>query len=567
MDIEKNKTIKNRRGLALKLLAAIIVIVAVVSVASIWVGRSIYWDDITKHYDTMAKQVAKSVEGVFTQQEFEEWGDLACRSVHGEDVSTQIEEITSSERYQEVKRLTENLCRSIEANDIYVVYYDTSVLDDYTPEGFEEGTWTPFCYLMDTYVVPEEQFPMGSGSVCDPDFRYQMKEYYEKGEDPEETIITYFTDKYILTGLHTVSYGNGGVAIVGVEMPIPTLESDMGEFVKKIVLIDLIVAAVLIILFTILMTFLIARPIRKVSGEAARFVDDNANVSEILGRIKTHDEIQTLSESLLSLEHGIRDYIENLTTVTAEKERYQTELNVAARMQADTLTSDFDIRKELTLYATMTPAREMGGDFYDYFAIDDDHVGIVMADVSGKGIPAAMFMIVAKTLLKVRSTAGGTPAQMMYDVNNTLCMDNPFELFVTVWFAILTVSTGELVCSNAGHEYPVVLRDGNRYELLMTDNMPPLAAMEDLEFVDESIMLKPGDRIFLYTDGVPEAKNADGKRFGIDRMMDVLDRNKTTSPSTLLSDMEKEIRNFTGEMDPFDDITMMSIIWNGNANA
>ncbi len=232
-------------------------------------------------------------------------------------------------------------------------------------------------------------------------------------------------------------------------------------------------------------------------------------------------------------------------------------------MQANMLPKVFPKRDDIQIYATMTPAKEMGGDFYDFFMIDDDHIGLVMADVSGKGVPAAMFMIVAKTLMKIRTTAPGAPSQMLFDINNTLCADNPAGLFVTLWFGILTLSSGKLISANAGHEYPALMHRNGKYELLMSDNMPPLSTVEDLEYDDQTVVLQKGDRLFLYTDGIPEAKAPDGSRFGIDRMLEILNRDRALSPEELLRNMKDETDKFAGSNDPFDDITMMSGVWNG----
>ena len=175
-----------------------------------------------------------------------------------------------------------------------------------------------------------------------------------------------------------------------------------------------------------------------------------------------------------------------------------------------------------------------------------------------------MFMIVAKTLIKIRTTAPGKPSQMLFDINNSLCADNPAGLFVTAWLGILTLSSGELIYSNAGHEYPVIMHEGSDYKLIENDNMPPLATVEDIEYFDEVCKLRKGDRLFLYTDGVPEAKNPGGERFGTKKLLDILNGNKGLAPEELLNKIKQEVDSFTGENDPFDDVTMMSVVWKGS---
>ena len=329
-----------------------------------------------------------------------------------------------------------------------------------------------------------------------------------------------------------------------------------------------------IILFTVFFLIILSTVVIvafNFSGTITKpIIDLKKDVGEISGGDLNHraevydnDEIGDLAESFNEMASSLKEHIETITQVTADKERITAELDIATKMQADMLPKNFPKRSDLELFATMTPAREMGGDFYDFFMIDDDHLGLVMADVSGKGVPAAMFMIVAKTLIKIRTTAPGTPAQMLWDINNTLCADNPSALFVTAWFGILTLSTGELISANAGHEYPALMHEGGDYELLISENMPPLASAENIEYYDEKMTLQKGDRLFLYTDGVPEAKNGSAERFGRERMLEMLNRNKNAAPDELLEKVKSEVDSFTGDNAPFDDITMMSVVRKG----
>ena len=274
--------------------------------------------------------------------------------------------------------------------------------------------------------------------------------------------------------------------------------------------------------------------------------------------------IATVGFSVLLLFASITYLYRQLKGVSAEKDRMSAELDVAAKIQADMLPYNFPERKELALYATMTPAKEIGGDFYDFFFIDDDHLVLVMADVSGKGMPAAMFMVNAKAVLRNVAMAGHTVSDIMHIANNVICENNRAGLFVTVWLGILTISTGELRCSNAGHEYPAIKRAGGEFGLALGENCPPLAAMEDLDFDEETFFLKAGDALFLYTDGVPEAKAPDGARFGTDKMLNILNSDTSVDLIGTLSEMKKEIDAFNGDKDPFDDVTMMGLKYYGS---
>ena len=253
-----------------------------------------------------------------------------------------------------------------------------------------------------------------------------------------------------------------------------------------------------------------------------------------------------------------------LKGMTAEKERIGAELNVATKIQADMLPYNFPEREDVALFATMTPAKEVGGDFYDFFFIEDDRLALVMADVSGKGVPAALFMVISKSIIRNVMMMSRMPVSKILEVvNNVLCENNKSGYFVTTWIGVLDLKTGELEYGNAGHEYPAFKRAGGKFELLVTDNYPPLAAMEEIEFASDTIQLEEGDALFLYTDGVPEAKNAEGARFGTDKMLEILNKTEGMDLITALTEMKKQIDDFTGAMDPFDDVTMMGLKYYG----
>ena len=249
-----------------------------------------------------------------------------------------------------------------------------------------------------------------------------------------------------------------------------------------------------------------------------------------------------------------------------EKERIGAELNVATQIQADMLPRIFPAfpeRKEFDLYATMDPAKEVGGDFYDFFLVDDDHLGLVMADVSGKGVPAALFMVIAKTLIKNRALLGESPAVVLRNVNEQLCEGNEAELFVTVWLAVIEISTGKGIAANAGHEHPVIRRADGKYELVEYRHSPAVATMEGIRFREHEFELHPGDRLFVYTDGVPEATDANNELFGPERMLEALNRNVSAEPKELLASVREEIDTFVGAAPQFDDITMLGIHYYG----
>ncbi len=256
----------------------------------------------------------------------------------------------------------------------------------------------------------------------------------------------------------------------------------------------------------------------------------------------------------------------NLQHVTAEKERITADLTIATQIQADMLPKifpAFPTRVEIDIYATMTPAKEVGGDFYDFFLVDDKRLALVIADVSGTGVPAALFMVIAKTLIKNRLQMGELPAEALSNVNNQLCEGNEAELFVTVWAAVINLETGDAVEANAGHEYPAIRKGNGDYELIKSKHSPAVATIEGLKFRQTEFHLDPGDRLFVYTDGVTEATNASNELFGEKRLLDSLNRDPNATPGELLPTVKKDIDAFVGEAPQFDDITMLGFIYKG----
>ena len=243
----------------------------------------------------------------------------------------------------------------------------------------------------------------------------------------------------------------------------------------------------------------------------------------------------------------------------------ETELNMATDIQKSMLPSVFPAfpeKEEFDLYASMDPAKEVGGDFYDFFMIDDDHLGVVIADVSGKGVPAALFMMISKAIVQNNAMLGISPAEVLKRTNDSLCSQNKMEMFVTAWIGILELSTGKMKCASAGHEYPAIFHDG-KYKLLKDKHGLVLGGMEGAKYTDYEILLDKGDRIFTYTDGVPEATNTDNALFGTDRMIDALNSNIEAGPEEALRTVRASVDKFVGLAEQFDDLTMLCLEYRG----
>ena len=319
----------------------------------------------------------------------------------------------------------------------------------------------------------------------------------------------------------------------------------------------------------------LVKPIADLRNAGLRFIEregvDLDRAPDYFGKLDlyTGDEIEDLWVTMQDLEINVVTSVRSLKRVTAEKERIDTELSVATRIQSDMLPKIFPAfpdRNEFDLYSTMNPAKEVGGDFYDFFMIDNDHLALVMADVSGKGVPAALFMVIAKTIIKNVTLSGWTlsPGEILHNVNDQLCEGNDESMFVTVWLGILTISTGRLISASGGHEYPVICRKGGEYELIMDEHGPGLGMFEDVVFEEWEGKLQSGDLLFLYTDGVPEATDANEELFGVDRMIEALnDSRKEDSLEGMLLNVRRHVDEFVGDAPQFDDLTMTILNYKG----
>lgn len=275
---------------------------------------------------------------------------------------------------------------------------------------------------------------------------------------------------------------------------------------------------------------------------------------------RTGDEIEVLAESFAKQSVRVNLYIEQIKKATAEKERIGAELDMASQIQGSQLPRlfpPFPDRNEFSLYASMKPAKEVGGDFYDFYMIDDDHMGFVMADVSGKGVPAALLMMVTRVLIKSGLQNGKEPAETLESVNNQLCESNEADFFVTVWCAVLEISTGKGIAANAGHEHPVLRRAGGLYELQTYRHSMPVGSIENIPFRQHAFQLYPGDSFFVYTDGVAEATNEKLELYGTERMLAALNKSPEANPEQIIANVTQDIDSFVGEAEQFDDITML----------
>ena len=248
----------------------------------------------------------------------------------------------------------------------------------------------------------------------------------------------------------------------------------------------------------------------------------------------------------------------------------EQELNTAAGIQVGSLPSAFPAfpeRSDFDIYASMAPAREVGGDFYDFYLLDDDHLCLIIADVSGKGVPAALFMMSTKILLQSYAQTDFSPASILRKANSRICASDSKDMFVTVWLGVLDLRTGTLTAANAGHEYPVIHRKGRPFELMKDRHSFVLGGMENTDYKEYAIQLEAGDEIFLYTDGIPEANNPANVLYGTERMLEALNRTEEGSLKDLLDAVRQDVDQFAEGKEQFDDLTMLCLRYLGKERA
>ncbi len=355
-------------------------------------------------------------------------------------------------------------------------------------------------------------------------------------------------------------------ALVGIDISVTDIwGAMMNMFVMLAITIILITSIGIAVHYRIQERTLI-QPIVKLKSGTDGLVNRLDSDEVFVSDIHTGDEIEALAHSVEEMDRNLKQKTRELVAVTAEQERLNTELELASSIQMDMLPCifpPFPDRKEFDIYASMKPAKEVGGDFYDFFLVDDDHLALVIADVSGKGIPAALFMMMVKIMVQNCVLAGLGPKQALEQVNQLVAENNSESMFVTVWLGILDIPGGKLTAVNAGHEYPVVKNRDGYYEIVKDRHGMAVGTMEEIRYSEYELQLEPGSCIFVYSDGLPEATNSEEKLFGLDRALAALNQVTDATPEETLKTVRSSVDAFVGEAPQFDDLTMMCVRYYG----
>jgi len=375
-------------------------------------------------------------------------------------------------------------------------------------------------------------------------------------------------DSFTLDGVRYMRFGrnmdNGW--LLSVQIPETEIFAEVEKQNNRFSVIIAISSAVMLCLAYYVISKLINTPIKRLTTDVSRIALGNLDTRI---EINSKDELGQLAEAFNKMTSDLKKSIEEKAKERAEKERIGAELNVAASIQASMLPCifpPFPDRKEFDLYASMLPAKEVGGDFYDFYFIDKNNLAVIIADVSGKGVPAALFMVITKTLIKNCSFCK-TPKNALESVNKKLCENNDEDMFVTAFMGIYNISSGKFLYVNAGHNPPFVKKKGGGFEILETQPGFVLGWMENAQYKEMEISVGPDDIIYLYTDGVTEAMNVNKQLFGEHRLIAALNTGKDCPPKELLSVVKREVDKFADGAQQADDITMLAIKINDVTNA
>ena len=503
----------------------------------------------------------------FTKAQLDQYADgafltaqTAAQLVDADRMDAYVNSGGTTKEYLDIWDRMDHLCNSSGSTFIYVIQPDRT---DYghitfifsTIDHNSRYTKYDFGYLRET---------------TNDEYRAKYRALYELESDRELVIRDkgYIETDPHITAMVGVKGSDGQVkAILCVQRQMDVMAKVRQNYVRKVIMVLVILALLVIAGQSVFLHRTLLQPLQQISEEATRFSKENV-ISErkLAEKIRNRDEIGHLAASIDKMEEQIQDYVGNLTKITAEKERISTELSLATRIQADMLPNiypAFPERAEFDIYASMDPAKEVGGDFYNFFLIDDDHLCMMIADVSGKGVPAALFMMASMIILANNAMIGKTPAQILTDTNAAICSNNREEMFVTVWLGILEISTGKLTAANAGHEYPVIKRPDGAFELLKDRHGFVIGGMAGMKYKEYELKLEPGAKLFLYTDGVPEATNAESVLFGTDRMLDALNADPEAAPEALLKNVRRAVDGFVKDAEQFDDLTMLCMEFRG----
>ena len=367
-----------------------------------------------------------------------------------------------------------------------------------------------------------------------------------KREIFEAEIINPYTKESQGKYIYVYTFKEGFCLIAAMPSEEVTIMRDVSIMLSTFM--QVLIFAILFLLLYFLIKRIIINNLHVINGKLAQISGGNLDVTV---DVRANEEFASLSDDINTTVATLKRYIAEAAA------RIDKELEYAKQIQLSALPTNFPEKEDFEIYAQMIAAKEVGGDFYDFYKLNDTTVAFLAADVSGKGIPAAMFMMTAKTIIKDLAESGMAVNDIFTKANEKLCENNESGMFVTAWMGILDLTTGKMQFANAGHNPPLLKRANGDFEYLKTRAGFVLAGMEGVRYRAGELEIFPGDRLFLYTDGVPEATNTENKLYGEDRLLAFMNQNSSVEATELLPALKANIDEFVGEAPQFDDITML----------
>lgn len=537
---------KTKKKLSRKMAAICSIFALVLSVALGTLGFYTYYKNIVEQYRQYISTII----------------ELASGEIDVEDMKKCIETGVKSEQYQETQMRLDNVKSRSQVEFIYVI----------KPLNTEETDNAMYVWNAVTKEELEEYGESDSlGDLSGEGFPKSMAEYFQKAMQGGDE-VTYLSNTsefgYVLTGLYPLRLENGeAVGLLGVDIPMNKIYSDLRQYLFYVVMGTIILGVVFLFIFMHLLNRSVVLPVLKMSESAADFVKQSSSglpPSQLVfhaAEVHTGDEIQQLGESLSRMTSELIAYMGNLRQVTAEKERISAELNVATGIQLSMIPCTFPAfpeRTEFDIYAKLAVAREMGGSFYDFFLVDQTHLALIVGEIQGKGVPAALLMMITKTLIKNYAQLGYTPAQVFTETNNQLSDSNE-GMTTTAFLGILDVVSGEFTYVNAGHCTPLFKHAGCDFDWLPAKDCFILGGMEGVPYWQQSVYLAQGDLMFLYTKGLVEAQNTAQVEYSAEHMQMRLNEvmKEVYELKDIIDIMEKDVEDFCEGAPREQDVAML----------
>ncbi len=458
--------------------------------------------------------------------------------------------------HESVSRNLQKICDNSGVAFIYVIKPDTTDYNHITFVFAVKNSNNDYTLYDVGYVRP----------TTNDDYREKYRQLYEKETDRAIVVRDkgYIeTDPHVTVMLPLNSTFSGDVTgILCVQVQMDALTESRNSFVVKVVSALLFLTLMYIIFILQYIGRILLVPLKQITAETSYFAKKGKTKVRLSEKVRNKDEIGELALAIDNMKDQIQEYVKNLTEITKERERIRTELNLATKIQADTIPNEFPAfpdRSEFDIHASMTPAKEVGGDFYDFFMIDDDHICLTIADVSGKGVPAALFMMASKIVIGITALKSISPAEILEFSNDIICTNNKESMFLTAWLGILEISTGKLVAANAGHEYPIIRDADGNFECFKDKHGLLMGELPGVKYENYEIQLKRGSKLFVYTDGLIEATNSKFEMFGMERTLKALNKDPEATPKELISNVTKAVDGFVKQAEQFDDLTMLCL--------